>query len=131
MLRICAEFADRWNSFGTVAEMRERNQILDAHCAARGRDPRTITRSFYGWASKMAEQGLPDPWASVGAFEDVIGRYAEVGNQRVHHGPARSRAVPDPREGGRRHHSERSDTMKRWESERISGDWSRSAPRAP
>ena len=27
----------------------------------------------------MAEQGLPDPWASVGAFEDVIGRYAEVG----------------------------------------------------
>jgi hypothetical protein len=59
--------------------MRDRNQILDAHCAARGRDPRTITRSFYGWASKMAEQGLPDPWASVGAFEDVIGRYAEVG----------------------------------------------------
>lgn len=79
MLRICAEFADRWNSFGTVAEMRERNQILDAHCAALGRDPRTISRSFYGWASKMAEQGLPDPWASVSAFEDVIGRYAEVG----------------------------------------------------
>jgi alkanesulfonate monooxygenase SsuD/methylene tetrahydromethanopterin reductase-like flavin-dependent oxidoreductase (luciferase family) len=79
MLGICAEFADRWNSFGTVAEMRERNQILDAHCAARGRDPGTIVRSFYGWASKMAEQGLPDPWASVSAFEDVIGRYAEVG----------------------------------------------------
>ena len=79
MLRICAEFADRWNSFGTVAEMRERNQILDAHCAALGRDPETISRSFYGWASKMAEQGLPDPWASVSAFEDVIGRYAEVG----------------------------------------------------
>jgi alkanesulfonate monooxygenase SsuD/methylene tetrahydromethanopterin reductase-like flavin-dependent oxidoreductase (luciferase family) len=79
MLRICAEFADRWNSFGTVAEMRERNQILDAHCTALGRDPRTISRSFYGWASKMAEQGLPDPWASVSAFEDVIGRYAEVG----------------------------------------------------
>ena len=79
MLRICAEFADRWNSFGTVAEMRERNEILDAHCAALGRDPRTISRSFYGWASKMAEQGLPDPWASMNAFEDVIGRYAEVG----------------------------------------------------
>ena len=79
MLRICAEFADRWNSFGTVAEMRERNQILDAHCAAVGRDPAAIRRSFYGWASKMAEQGLPDPWASVSAFEDVIGRYAEVG----------------------------------------------------
>ena len=79
MLRICAEFADRWNSFGTVEEMRERNRILDEHCAALGRDPRSISRSFYGWASKMAEQGLPDPWASVGAFEDVVGRYAEVG----------------------------------------------------
>lgn len=79
MLRICAEFADRWNSFGTVEEMRERNRVLDEHCAAVGRDPRTVRRSFYGWASKMAEQGLPDPWASVGAFEDVVGRYAEAG----------------------------------------------------
>jgi alkanesulfonate monooxygenase SsuD/methylene tetrahydromethanopterin reductase-like flavin-dependent oxidoreductase (luciferase family) len=79
MLRICAEFADRWNSFGTVAEMRDRNRILDDHCAAIGRDPRAIRRSFYGWASKMAEQGLPDPWASAAAFEDVVGRYAEAG----------------------------------------------------
>jgi hypothetical protein len=27
----------------------------------------------------MVEQGLPDPWDSVAAFEDVIGRYREVG----------------------------------------------------
>ena len=79
MLRICAEYADAWNSFGTVAQMRERNQILDEHCAAIGRDPRTIWRSFYGWASKMAEQGLPDPWASVAAFEDVVDQYRAVG----------------------------------------------------
>jgi alkanesulfonate monooxygenase SsuD/methylene tetrahydromethanopterin reductase-like flavin-dependent oxidoreductase (luciferase family) len=79
MLRICAEYADSWNSFGTVDEIRERNQILDEHCTAIGRDPREITRSFYGWASNMTEQGLPDPWESAAAFEDVIGRYAEVG----------------------------------------------------
>jgi F420-dependent oxidoreductase-like protein len=79
MLRICAEYADAWNSFGTVAQMRERNQILDEHCAAIGRDPRTIWRSFYGWASKMAEQGLPDPWVSVAAFEDVVNQYRAVG----------------------------------------------------
>ncbi len=79
MLRICAEYADSWNSFGTVDEIRERNQILDEHCAAIGRDPRGITRSFYGWASNMTEQGLPDPWESAAAFEDVIGGYAEVG----------------------------------------------------
>ena len=53
MLRICAEYADSWNSFGTVEEMRERNLILDEHCAAIGRDPREIRRSFYGWAAQM------------------------------------------------------------------------------
>jgi F420-dependent oxidoreductase-like protein len=79
MLRICAEHADTWNSFGTVDEMRERNQILDEHCDAIGRDPREIRRSFYAWASKMEEQGLPDPWESIDAFEDIVGRYRAVG----------------------------------------------------
>ena len=79
MLRICAEFADTWNSLGSVEEIRERNRILDAHCADLGRDPATLRRSFYGWATVMSQQGLPDPWESVGAFEDVIGRYREVG----------------------------------------------------
>ncbi len=79
MLRICAEYADGWNSFGTVEDMRERNLILDEHCAAVGRDPREIRRSFYGWAAQMKEQGLPDPWESTAAFEDVVGRYLEVG----------------------------------------------------
>jgi hypothetical protein len=27
----------------------------------------------------MAGQGLPDPWHSLGAFEEVVGRYREVG----------------------------------------------------
>jgi alkanesulfonate monooxygenase SsuD/methylene tetrahydromethanopterin reductase-like flavin-dependent oxidoreductase (luciferase family) len=79
MLRICAEYADSWNSFGTVEEMRERNHVLDEHCAAIGRDPHAIWRSFYGWASKMKEQGLADPWTSVGAFEEMVGRYGDAG----------------------------------------------------
>ena len=79
MLRICAEYADRWNSHGSVQEMGERNRVLDQHCAAIGRDPREIRRSVYGWASLMAKEGLPDPWESIGAFEEVVGRYREVG----------------------------------------------------
>ncbi|MFP6744602.1 MAG: LLM class flavin-dependent oxidoreductase [Alphaproteobacteria bacterium] len=79
MLRICAEYADTWNSVGTVDEMRERNQILDQHCADIGRNPSEIIRSFYGWTSLMAEQGLANPWQSTGAFEDMVGRYREVG----------------------------------------------------
>jgi hypothetical protein len=79
MLGICARYADSWNSFGSVEEIRERNAILDEACAAIGRDPGEVRRSFYGWASNMTEQGLPDPWESVGAFEDVVGRYREAG----------------------------------------------------
>ena len=79
MLRICAEYADTWNSSGSIEEMRERGLILDEHCADLGRDPKLIRRSWYGWASKMAGQGLPDPWSSVDAFEEVVGRYHEVG----------------------------------------------------
>jgi alkanesulfonate monooxygenase SsuD/methylene tetrahydromethanopterin reductase-like flavin-dependent oxidoreductase (luciferase family) len=75
MLRIIAEYADTWNSFGTVDEMRERNAILDEQCAAIGRDPKSIVRSLYGWAAMMPK----DPWASTDAFEEMLGRYGEAG----------------------------------------------------
>lgn len=75
MLEIVARYGDTWNSSGTVEELAERNRILDEHCARIGRDPEEIVRSLYGWAAIMPD----DPWASVDAFEDVIGRYREVG----------------------------------------------------
>ncbi len=75
MLKIVAQYADRWNSHGTVAEMRARNEILDEHCAAIGRDPDAIIRSLYGWAALMPN----DPWASVDAFEEVVGQYRAAG----------------------------------------------------
>jgi F420-dependent oxidoreductase-like protein len=75
MLEIVAEYADGWNSFGTLDELRQRNQVLDEHCAAIKRDPKTISRSLYGWAAIMPH----DPWASVDAFHEVIGLYREVG----------------------------------------------------
>jgi len=75
MLRIAARYADTWNSFGTVDEMRERNQLLDAECEKIGRDPRVIVRSLYGWAAMLPS----DPWQSLDAFHDMIGHYAEAG----------------------------------------------------
>lgn len=75
MLRVVAEYADRWNSHGTVEELRERNEILNEHCAAIGRNPASIIRSLYGWASLMPA----DPWASVDAFHEVVGQYREAG----------------------------------------------------
>jgi F420-dependent oxidoreductase-like protein len=75
MLRIVAQYADTWNSFGTVEEMRERNERLDVECDRIGRNPREIVRSLYGWAAMLPS----DPWESVQAFRDMIGSYAEAG----------------------------------------------------
>jgi F420-dependent oxidoreductase-like protein len=75
MLAITARYADNWNSSGTVDELAERNKILDEECAKIGRDPSEIVRSVYGWAAIMPD----DPWASVEAFQDVVGRYREAG----------------------------------------------------
>lgn len=76
MLRIVAEHADRWNSTGTVAEMAERNRILDEHCAAIGRDPATIIRSHLYVAPLLPEER---PWDSPEAFRDLVGRFREAG----------------------------------------------------
>ncbi len=75
MLKIAARYADRWNSHGSVEEMRERNAILDEHCAEIGRDPDQITRSLYYWVPRSAA----DPWSSLDAFHEVVGRYRAVG----------------------------------------------------
>ena len=76
MLRIVAEHADRWNSTGTVAEMAERNRVLDEQCAAVGRDPSAILRSHLYVAALLPDER---PWDSLEAFRDFVGRFREVG----------------------------------------------------
>jgi probable F420-dependent oxidoreductase len=44
-LRIVAEHADIWNSFGPAAEHARKNRILDEWCERAGRDPADIERS--------------------------------------------------------------------------------------
>jgi F420-dependent oxidoreductase-like protein len=75
MLGIAARWADGWNSFGTPAEIRSRNAILDEHCVRIGRDPGTIVRSLYYWIARA--EG--DCWSSIDAFHDMVGRYREAG----------------------------------------------------
>ncbi len=75
MLRIVARYADRWNSYGTLEDIKERSAALDEACAEVGRDPSEIIRSLYGWTIPLKV----DPWSSVEAFRDVVGRYREIG----------------------------------------------------
>jgi alkanesulfonate monooxygenase SsuD/methylene tetrahydromethanopterin reductase-like flavin-dependent oxidoreductase (luciferase family) len=46
VLRIVAEHADIWNYSGAPQEFRTRDQVLNEHCAAIGRDPNEIVRSM-------------------------------------------------------------------------------------
>jgi alkanesulfonate monooxygenase SsuD/methylene tetrahydromethanopterin reductase-like flavin-dependent oxidoreductase (luciferase family) len=75
MLKIVATYADTWNGFGTPKEMRERNQMLDDYCREIGRDPETLNRSLYYWATTADT----DPWGSKKAFYDLINLYSEAG----------------------------------------------------
>jgi len=44
-LRLVAEHADAWNSFGPPANFAHKNQVLDEWCAKVGRDPAEIERT--------------------------------------------------------------------------------------
>jgi F420-dependent oxidoreductase-like protein len=45
-LRIAAQYADIWNFVGgSIETFQHKNEVLDAHCAALGRDPKAIERS--------------------------------------------------------------------------------------
>lgn len=44
-LRIVAEHADEWHTFGDVETLRHKSQVLDEWCAKVGRDPSEIIRS--------------------------------------------------------------------------------------
>jgi F420-dependent oxidoreductase-like protein len=48
LLRLVAQHADRWNFGGTVDEFRHKIPVLERHCAAVGRDPSAIEKSWFG-----------------------------------------------------------------------------------
>lgn len=77
MIWTVAPFVDTWvASFGlSPVEVAERGRALDAECVAIGRDPRGVRRAFL-WAPWV--QPL-DPWESVGAFDEFVGRYRDAG----------------------------------------------------
>jgi alkanesulfonate monooxygenase SsuD/methylene tetrahydromethanopterin reductase-like flavin-dependent oxidoreductase (luciferase family) len=89
MLRIAAQFADTWNSWGGwVATENEaykrtvdRSHRLDQLCVDVGRDPASIARSLLVFESTGAYAVTPPTraFSSVEAFRDLVGRYSEIG----------------------------------------------------
>jgi alkanesulfonate monooxygenase SsuD/methylene tetrahydromethanopterin reductase-like flavin-dependent oxidoreductase (luciferase family) len=90
MLRIVAAYADTWNTSVTAGTRRQaweltpeqavegvarRNTMLSEACLAAGREPEAVRRSLLAGGGATPE----DPWRSVEAFRDFVGRYREAG----------------------------------------------------
>lgn len=94
-LRTAARYADGWTSLGgqpypiaqdptkrlkledAVAETRRLDERLDEICHATGRNPRSIYRSILAYRPSF------DPLSSLDAFDEYVGRYAEIGIREV------------------------------------------------
>ncbi len=68
-LKLVARHADIWHAFGEADVFREKSAILDEHCAAEGRDPAAIERS---WAVGQMG-GDPDELRSAGVTHFIVG----------------------------------------------------------
>jgi probable F420-dependent oxidoreductase len=68
-LRLVAEHADAWNSFGPPASFRHKNQVLDEWCADVGRDPADIERTV---AISPDEIGALDEYRDAGAEHVIV-----------------------------------------------------------
>src|SRR5690606_3620297 len=44
-MRIAAQYADEWNTWGLPEHLKRKNEVLDRHCEDIGRDPKEIRRS--------------------------------------------------------------------------------------
>ncbi len=73
-LRIVAQYASVWNfAGGDVETFRHKNEVLDGHCAAIGRDSHTIERSIQ-W---------PINYNDMGEVRDDIRPYIEAGASHI------------------------------------------------
>jgi alkanesulfonate monooxygenase SsuD/methylene tetrahydromethanopterin reductase-like flavin-dependent oxidoreductase (luciferase family) len=81
MLSIAAKHADGWSSWGGddvdtehafYAVTTERCHLFDELCATAERDPKSIRHSLVCYPPLT-------PWRSVGYFEDMVGRFCEIG----------------------------------------------------
>jgi F420-dependent oxidoreductase-like protein len=87
-MRIAAQYADEWNTWGTPDVIAHKVRVLEAHCERLGRDPAKIRKSAQALVTisddaalveRMRGPGRPAIAGSVEEVRDAIGRYAEAG----------------------------------------------------
>ena len=89
-LRIAAQYADEWNTWGTPDLLAHKGAVLERHCADVGRDPATIRRSANAllflsedeaWLAPRRDRdvGRPTIVGTPAEVVDIVGSYAEAG----------------------------------------------------
>ena len=72
-LRLVAEHADMWNSFGPPRTFRHKNEVLDRWCAEVGRDPKAVERTV---AIEAEDVDRVDAFLEAGAEHLILMRGA-------------------------------------------------------
>lgn len=70
-LKLTAQYADLWNSFGPPETWQHKNNVLTEWCKTVGRDPAEIERTVF--VDKEDVPGNLDAFAEVGATHFIIG----------------------------------------------------------
>ena len=69
-LRLVAEYADAWNSFGPPKQFAHKGRVLDEWCERIGRDPREIERTVL---IEAEDAGRLDEYVAAGAEHVIVG----------------------------------------------------------
>ena len=69
-LRLVAEHADMWHSFGDAEAYRQKNEVLLGHCADVGRDPAEIERT---WGIQADALETADDLVAAGVEHLIVG----------------------------------------------------------
>jgi alkanesulfonate monooxygenase SsuD/methylene tetrahydromethanopterin reductase-like flavin-dependent oxidoreductase (luciferase family) len=79
-LRLVAQYADACNVFGSPEAIARKYAILDAHCAAVGRDPSEVERSTL---QNVRLDGGERPGESPAQVVDRLGELSDAGAEHV------------------------------------------------
>jgi len=87
-MRIAAQFADEWNTWGTPEVLAHKISVLEQHCRDLGRDPRSIRRSAQALvlitedaerAARARSSGRPVIAGSEREIREALEAYARAG----------------------------------------------------